>query len=279
MRRNLLPSLDIAEYVTPKQFLLQPVKTVVLAPPVTNMTRIIIGCPWQLFSNDYEINMKSDARVTYFASLRFADSFYEVFKALTQIYIRKARSSVPAYSAVHFRIEDDFIRHKHFKMNKLESYYFLFLYIKLIRTKVPNRKEPIFLQTGLRPADSLYFGLKYLKHFFPNAIVLDKAAFIARLPDAKLRAPPVHPGGVSQIRAIFDMISAQSSRVFIGSRESTFSWWCAHSKTPLGSVVKDGAAPSVFLINRKEAIANKTAIALFENSSGYLMLKSFVPLK
>lgn len=257
------------------------VSKTVLGKPVVDMGRIIIGCPWQLFSDDYTINMKSDKRSKYFGKLQFAEPFYAAFRnglaampkwnSSLLVASGASKKSVFNYSAVHFRIEDDFIHHFLYQYNKVQSCYYLFKYVEFISKVLVDKYEPIIVQTGLKPSDSLYFGLKYLKHFFPNTIILDKRALLNELPEPFLRAPPLKSDGMSQLGAIFDMISVEKSRAFFGIRDSTFSKWCADTRQ-YGRQAKN-AAPS-FLLDLTSIMQNNTDIKLFETSADYRFIES-----
>lgn len=182
-----------------------------------------------------------------------------------------SKKSVFNYSAVHFRIEDDFIHHALYQYTKVQSYYYLFKFVEFIRNVLVEKHEPVIVQTGLKPTDSLHFGLKYLKYFFPNIIILDKVSFVIALREPILRTPPVKSDGMSQLDAIFDMISVEKSRVFFGIHDSTFSKWCADTRQ-YGRQAKNVAAS--FIFDRTPFMLNSTDIMLFETSADYNFMES-----
>ena len=226
LSRKSLPNLGIREFITPFRRSIPIVKDTIMKPPVLNMPHVIIGCPWQLFSNNYEKNMKSMERVKYLSQIKFSKVFYDIVWRHLQTLGGTTKETSFNYTAVHLRMENDFIHHYSIHLgSQIKVYYFLFSFVEFVRRTVNDSNERILLQTGLRSSDDLYFAISYIKLFFPNTIVLDKRILCEELHEPMLKRAPVRAGAISQIEAIFDLVATQGAHRFIGLSESTFSVW------------------------------------------------------
>lgn len=207
----------------------------IMKPAAKSVNRLVIACPWHLFTDDYDLNKRNE-RGPYLAKIKFRRRFYDIVNH----HLRSDLFGLPAehrpaplnYTVIHLRVEDDIIKDRYlFRLfNDLQYYYYLFQYVLFIRNTIPDSNERIVIQTGLRSKDTLHFAISYLKQYFPNVYTLDKERLSSRLHDPILTAKSPIEGSVSQIEAIFDLVSVEEATRFIGLGRSTYSVWLHNVK-------------------------------------------------